>query len=219
MNSNDTEAKATQSLLDICSDLFSFMLYMRAAHYPEPMDALYDRIVTLFTSIEEKARSAKIPDMDIWDAKYALVAFIDEAIGWESRLELEYFGSNVAGEEFFSKLDEIKQAKARDQVLEVYYVCLCLGFEGRYVRRPERLRSYIADFQQTLQSRGIERLSPHGQIPQESIRRRRGGIPAWVPWVFTLVCIAAVVVVFVILKIRINHWAAGVISRVRSVIL
>ncbi len=59
-------------------------------------------------------------------------------------LQLEHFGTFAAGEEFFRRLDAIRasQDPQRLDVLEVYTLCLCLGFKGKYggVQGLETLR-------------------------------------------------------------------------------
>ena len=202
-------------LPDICTDLFLFTLYLRQSQDSGGSEELYDRLIGLFDSMEGAARASGISDVDIWDVKYALVAFIDETVGWESRLELEIFGSNVAGEEFFNKLEQIKSDKGRDGVLEIYYLCLALGFEGRYVRRPERLRTYLSDFEQSVESKGAAELSPHGGRPKEKAARRSGGIPAWVPWVFSAVGVVAVGVVFFMLRTQMVDVSGSVIGHIQ----
>jgi len=209
----------TLTLPNICAELFSFIVYLREARAFEPPDALHDRIVTLFNAMDRKVREVRIADSDIQDAKYALVALIDETIGWESRLELEFFDSNVAGEEFFNKLEREREAEARDEVLEVYYLCLMLGFEGKYVRAPERLQAYIKDFQKKLSAEGIEKLSPHGERPKESIKRGRRGIPFWAPLAFTGACFVTSVLVFILLNNNITNWATVVVEGIKRLLL
>lgn len=204
-----------QYLPDICTDIFLFTLYLRQSQSREGSEELYDRFVNLFDSMEGKAKAAGASDSDVWDVKYALAAFIDETVGWESRLELQLFGSNVAGEEFFGKLEQIKDAKGRDEVLEIYYLCLALGFEGQYVRRPEKLHSYITDFEQSVQSKRIEMLSPNGERPKEKTARQGGGIPAWIPWAFSAVGLLALGVTFILLRMGMVDWAGGVVGHIQ----
>ena len=206
---NDSQV---QALPGLCTDLFSLLVYLRESQAFDSPDALYDRIASLFNTMDRKAREARIADVDIQDVKYALVAFIDETVGWESRLELKFFGSNVAGEEFFNKLEREKKAEARDEVLEVYYLCIMLGFEGKYVRAPEELQAYIKDFQKKLRVEGLEKLSPHGERPKETIRRRHRGIPSWVPLAYTGTCFVASVLIFILLDLRVPHSAAEVVD-------
>lgn len=77
-----------------------------------------------------------------WDlAKYGLVSWIDEVLidaPWEGRrwwtenaLEVELFGTGLANEQFYLKAKEAAALPRRD-ALEVYYVCVVLGFRGLY---------------------------------------------------------------------------------------
>ena len=210
------DSSYSQTLSDVCNDLFSLVAYIREVGDIEQPDVFYDRVVGLFTAMEDEGRRLKIPDTDIRDAQYAIVAVIDENVGWASRLEQEFFNRNVAGEEFFSRLEELKKAKGRNETLKVYYVCLALGFEGKFFRSPERLQEYIKELQEMLDLGNAPRLSPRGEASQGAIKRRRGGVPAWTPWVVTAVGFVVVVGVVIFFRIRINFWATGVKSLIRG---
>jgi len=213
MNSN-----RNQSFSDICTDLFSLILYLRESGDVEPSEALYQKFVNLFTSIEGRARDLDIPDVDIQDAKYALVALVDETMRWTSRLEQEYFRRNIAGEEFFHRLEQIKESKGRIDVLKIYYLCLTLGFEGKYFRSPEKLEEYIEELGQILGLAGMEKLSPNGEPSTETAQRRSFGIPAWVPWVFAGAGVVIIFVVFAVLRINMGRLTTVVVSKIQSLI-
>lgn len=77
-----------------------------------------------------------------WElAKYALVSWIDEMLvetSWEGRdwwgnnvLEIELFNSRECNEKFFVKARQASTITGRD-ALEVFYVCVILGFRGLY---------------------------------------------------------------------------------------
>lgn len=83
-----------------------------------------------------------------WDlAKYALVAWIDDQMvhaPWEGNkfwddnpLEVEYFYERVAYTEFFVKAKEAAKQPKRN-ALEVFYLCVVLGFRGLYGPPPEK---------------------------------------------------------------------------------
>ncbi|MEZ6117665.1 MAG: DotU family type IV/VI secretion system protein [Pirellulaceae bacterium] len=85
---------------------------------------------------------AQIGEKQGWDlAKYALVAWIDDvliAAPWEGRdwwennsLEFAYFKSRDRATEFFQKAIRAAEMTRRD-ALEVFYVCVVLGFRGLY---------------------------------------------------------------------------------------
>jgi len=74
-------------------------------------------------------------------AKYALVAWVDEVLieaDWDGRhwwnenaLEQEIFGFRLAFLQFYLKAREASALPKRD-ALEVFYVCVVLGFRGLY---------------------------------------------------------------------------------------
>ena len=77
-----------------------------------------------------------------WDlAKYALVSWIDEMMvdaHWDGRewwsnnvLEMEFFSSRACSERFYLRAKEAAASTSRD-ALEVYYICVVLGFRGVY---------------------------------------------------------------------------------------
>jgi type VI secretion system protein ImpK len=78
-------------------------------------------------------------------AGYATVAFLDESVlnssdsmfsEWHRRpLQEEIFGEFLGGERFFQNLDELQREADSEEladVLEVYLLCLALGFQGQY---------------------------------------------------------------------------------------
>lgn len=99
----------------------------------------------LKTSIQSaRDRGGYSPD-DIRMATLAVVGFLDETIltlqnptfaNWPGRpLQEELFGTHLAGEIFFENLRQLlgreNTAELAD-LLEVHYLCLLLGFRGRY---------------------------------------------------------------------------------------
>jgi len=77
-----------------------------------------------------------------WElAKYALVSWIDEMLVdayWDGRewwsnnvLEIELFNSRECNEKFYVKAQQASTVSGRD-ALEVFYVCVILGFRGLY---------------------------------------------------------------------------------------
>ncbi|MCA9185278.1 MAG: DotU family type IV/VI secretion system protein [Pirellulaceae bacterium] len=77
-----------------------------------------------------------------WElSKYALVSWIDEMLvdtPWNGRewwannvMEVELFNTRACSEEFFLKAQQASALSNRD-ALEVFYVCVVLGFRGMY---------------------------------------------------------------------------------------
>ena len=78
-----------------------------------------------------------MPPSAFEDAKFALVGLLDEAIlnsQWPGKadwravtLQQEMFRINTAGEQFFTKMDELrKNLDENRDVVEVYFDCLAL---------------------------------------------------------------------------------------------
>lgn len=76
---------------------------------------------------------------------FAIVAFLDESIlnlrhpifaDWPRQpLQQEFFGHQVAGEIFFQHLQKMlgmNDSQSLADVLEVYFLCMLMGFAGRY---------------------------------------------------------------------------------------
>lgn len=140
-------------------------------------------------------------------AIYAVVAFVDESVlnsslpafaDWARRpLQEEVFGEHMAGEVFFDNLDSLlvrQDSEELADVLEVYQLCLLLGFQGRYggsrSGQVAALRQSISDKIIRVRGTGGE-LAPDWALPaDEAIPVRRD------PWVRRLVLIFLGTVIF-----------------------
>src|ERR1039458_119479 len=112
------------------SDAESFRYYMREA---------------IKTAIQEARNQAGYNADDIKMATLALVGFLDESVlnthnpifaDWPRKpLQEELFGIHMAGEIFFRNLEQLMgRSDSADlaDLLEVHYLCLLLGYGGRY---------------------------------------------------------------------------------------
>lgn len=150
---------------------------------------------------EQEARSGGYSAEDVRQVIFAVVAFLDESAlscrnpafsDWARLpLQAELFGHQLAGEVFFQELQSTLGRQDSSQVadvLEVYYLCLLLGFKGRYAAGGD-LRSIMAMVRGKIQRvRGPSgALSPNAGIPSDAVRLGQSD-----PWVQRL-AIAAVV--------------------------
>ncbi len=109
---------------------------------PVPQEEERVRIRGLVDQVD--AVLGQTPDAQL--AKYALVSWIDEVLieaPWEgsewwknNSLEWECFSSQDRSEQFYVKAKEASTLRRKD-ALEVFYVCVVLGFRGLY-RDPNR---------------------------------------------------------------------------------
>lgn len=99
----------------------------------------------VLAAAEQEARNAGYASADVKLALFAAVAFLDESVlnsgqamfaDWPRKpLQDELFGGHLAGEVFFQYLRQLLErddsAELAD-LLEVFQLCLLLGFQGRY---------------------------------------------------------------------------------------
>jgi len=111
---------------------------------------------------------------------------------WETRpLQLRVFGDQLAGEHFFHRLEDLR-AKGAQQVeaLEVFHMCLLLGFQGRYALDGKDKLDYLAARlgEEIARMRGRTRgFAPHADRPDQVVNRLRSDLSLWVlAAVFTL---------------------------------
>ena len=142
------------------------------------VESLRRQAIQEIRGFEERARRAEVPPEDVLAARYALCTAIDEAVlntpwgaqsDWSSQSLLVTFHREAAGgEKFFQILDRVSGEPQRYlALLELLYVCLSLGFEGRY-RLDERGPARLAEVREALYQR-IEGLR-EGAEPELSPR-------------------------------------------------
>ena len=180
-------------LAEAFAPVFALIVQLRTGGPRGSADVLRGRITDLLVSAEGAAREAGVPASDVDDAAFALVAFLDEALlssewsekqAWLARpLQLARYDRYDAGEAFFERLKTLIDDPARAEVLEVYTLCLQLGFKGQYqLHGRDDLRRLTASAHAALQSApGLAPgpLAPDGlpHAPAASAGRRR--LPTW----------------------------------------
>ena len=162
--------------------------------------------------VERVAAAAGYESRDVRDTQFAVVAFLDAVMlhskdpvraEWERMpLALEMFGFADAGVVFFDKLDQFRSRRDSEklaEILEVYLLCLLLGFEGRYSGRRGELNGIIEGIRMRIDHirRRGDQLSPSGGLPPASPlpvpkeeRRERLRLVTLAIVIFTLLCFA-----------------------------
>jgi len=153
-----------------------------------------NQIKTAISSAESVSTHKGYTTEDTRLATFAVVAFLDESIltsnnaifkDWPRMpLQEELFGLHTAGEMFFQCLDRLlarsDSAQTAD-VLELYALCLALGYRGRYgLGGQEGVRAVVATVTDKLQRiRGGPRpLAPNWAPPRDVAPQQ-----AYDPWV------------------------------------
>jgi type VI secretion system protein ImpK len=135
-------AAGFEQIYAACADVLVLAVQLPGAANLPPAPELRQRITAALDDMVNKGRTAGVPDADLAEARYALVAFIDEQIlksKWAGRqewmnqpLQLLLYREYTAGENFFARMRALLQRGAPSLGLEVYYLCLALGFRGAY---------------------------------------------------------------------------------------
>jgi type VI secretion system protein ImpK len=183
---------------------------------------------------DNEARKRGYTGEDIQLAVFAIVAFLDESIlnqrnpifaDWPRRpMQEELFGHHVAGEIFFQHLQKLL---ARDEsqdtadLLEVYYLCMLLGFAGKYsLTGRGDLKAIMDATGQKLHRirQSPPELSPVWSLPNEPVRT--GGTDPWVKRlaIAALACLVVAVVLFGVYKMSLGSGVGRMesIAEVRS---
>lgn len=170
----------------------------------------------LLGGAEREARRLGYAPEDVSLALYAVVAFLDESVlnsnqpmfaGWPSRpLQEEIFGGHMGGEVFFQYLRQLlARADSEDtaDVLEVYQLCLLLGFQGRYSTgdRGERreLAGAVAEKLRRVRG-GFGELAPGWAPTEEAVARARD------PWILPLTLGAVFSLVLALALFALFRW-------------
>ena len=186
-----TEAR---TLLDLMYDGFYMLFLLKNKHAPVDADTFRERIKEFLREFERGADRLRAPAEDIYLTKYAFCALIDEAVlmspfkirdAWERQpLQLQFFGEQLAGENFFKRLEELRrQGAARVQPLEVFHMCLLLGFQGKYLLEgTEKLNYLTARLGDEIAHLKGQRASfaPHWAPPDQVAHTLKNEVPLWV---------------------------------------
>jgi type VI secretion system protein ImpK len=143
-------AGGTNPLREIFTDLIAFVIFFKSSCDKQPPDQneLREKILALASAQEERVKAAGISADNFREARFAVFSWVDEMIltsTWPHRtrwqhLMLSYYKTFNAGEEFFARLQNLPP-HAND-VREIYYLCLSLGFLGQYAfgDRPSEVK-------------------------------------------------------------------------------
>jgi type VI secretion system protein ImpK len=201
-------------LIEAANPILAAVAQIRhALRHPDPA-GLHARVRAQIDAFERVAHGAGLAEKQVEVARFALCALLDDsaaATPWSRAwaacgLLAQTQDEEAAGERFFVLLDKLMAAPAAHiEALEFLYVCLALGFEGRY-RSGEGGRQALTQ----IRARVLEALAPlRPPVPRElsegwrgtPIRRRRlpGVLVLW-----SLACAGALVLAALYFAYRVS---------------
>jgi type VI secretion system protein ImpK len=217
-------------LVRAANPLLDLVVPLRSTNTAPDMDLLRERLVTAMKHFEAQARASRIESETVAAARYALCTLVDETISstpwgagvWSTRSLLVTFHNEAwGGEKFFVILQRLSQDAARHvDVLELLYLCIALGLEGRYrvIEQGSEQLSHLRErlFGLIRQQRGLQEqdLSPHWRGTATEQRSMLRLLPLWV-----LAAVAAVLLVTLQLTFNglLNHRSDPVFAQMGAV--
>ena len=189
--------KGINPILDAAASLLLIAGQLRdTVSHPDP-EGLRNQVARELTNFENQARKKDVNSEQLFTARYLLCTFLDEIVlrtpwgtqsAWSNQTLLSKFHSETGGgEKFFQILERLQQEPARNvELLELIFVCIALGFLGKYQVQAGGQAS-VDDIQlQLMQTIRLQRgdferdLSP----PWRSEEIRRNPLARYVPlWV------------------------------------
>jgi type VI secretion system protein ImpK len=212
-------AGGVNPLVAAANPLLDLVVPLRIMVSHPDVAGLRSQLVTAIRQFEALARTAGYSPETVAVARYALCTFLDETISatpwgsggvWASRSLLVAFHNEAfGGEKFFQLLQKLSgDPRANLHLLELMYLCLALGLEGRY-RVIDNGRAQLETLRERLQQlirreRGsVEaELSPHWLPSTE----KRPGLARFVPlWLIAFAALLVLVAVQLALSFLLNR--------------
>lgn len=178
-----------------------------------------------------QAISKNLPSTEIEYVKYAIAAFIDEAIStsaWQWRyewvgypLQLQYFAEHLAGEGFFKRLEQLRQEGAHSlNVLEVYFFCLRFGFAGMYgVNDREKLLALTTELQNYLavvRSHIANRLAAEEITKEKEAAFENNSRYKIASWFLASIVILIIILIYAACELLVSHQAKIALEKINS---
>jgi type VI secretion system protein ImpK len=196
------------------------------ARHPNPQ-ALRASLAESVKRFESAARAHNLPNEQVVAARYVLCTLLDEAASstpwggsgaWSSQsLLVQFHNEGWGGEKVFQLLSRLAENPQQHRnLLELIWVALSLGFEGRYrVQNDGRaqLDSVRERLAQMIRQPAEKTLSPQWQGVAAAPPRLRDGIPMWV---VAAAAAALLALVFVALRFSLNVQTDGTFGAVQA---
>ncbi len=216
-NVSRSRGGADRDLVSLATPVLRIIMQIKAGLI-EPSDDLRRQIAGLLTQLEQRGSQLGYTEQHAQAVKFALAAFVDETVltaqfplrdEWEKNpLQLEYFGEHLAGVTFFNRLEAmLKDPASEVDVVEVYYLCLLIGYKGKFkIYYEQELKGVIegvADYLRRLNRLRGGALSPHWKVTDQPEPIIDPGLPTWIK-LTAGVSLAVLFLVYAILAFWLN---------------
>ena len=219
------------ALVDAAMSLLALGSQLRHTTAPQDIEALRKQIGRAIQKFETDAREHGASREATMMARYAVCTFVDEMVlstpwgsesGWGQNSMLSTFHKETwGGEKFFTLVDRLVASPGGNlDVLELLYICICLGFEGKYrvldrgrmqiQAIEEKVYRIIADYRGDFE----RELAPHWR----GLEDRRSALTRFVPlWVIGAFAAAVLLALYVTFTFSLTHNADPVFNRIMAI--
>ena len=184
-------------LVNLADTLLALAVQLRRLQSDIDVNQLHRQAVRRVESFHQRASAAGLAPATVSNASYLLCSLVDETVlnthwgensSWSQKSLLRVFHQETSGgDRAFRLIDEELGAIRKDaDLLELAYLCLSLGFEGKYRIDPrgkiklEQLRGDIYAYLKESRDRFKKELSPNAQPAVGAGRRLHSFLPVWV---------------------------------------
>jgi type VI secretion system protein ImpK len=207
-----SERTTKNDLVTFAGPILDLILRLKAG-IVAPSNELRPQVAQMLEDFDKRAERYRFNHKIVQVSKFALAAFVDETVltnnfplrdEWEKyALQLELFGEQLAGNKFFEKLEAmLKQIEVTQDAVEIYYLCMLLGFKGRYaVYEQDKL---LAIMQQTANAlvkvgkiKPVE-LAPNWLSVDQPKPPPKRGMPVWAK-ISALAFVGLAVIVYLVM--------------------
>lgn len=199
------------------------------AQHPNPA-GLKDALADGIRKFEAQARAEGLPNEQVIAGRYILCTLLDESAAstpwggsgvWANQsLLVQFHNETWGGEKIFQLMSKLAENVAANRnLLELLYVVLSFGFEGRYrvandgKAQLDSIRTRLSQMLRQQRGGGDKTLSPRWEGVPAKDARLGEGVPMWV-----VMSLAALVlmVVYVALRLSINAHSDPVFAKLRG---
>lgn len=197
--------------------------------HPAPA-SLRAQLLGYLRQFEERAEAAGVVRNDVLLARYVLCTALDEAVmstPWGSTSEwgkqsllITVHNEAWGGEKVFQLLEHCLQSpRERLYLLELLYLCMCLGFEGRYRvmnngrSELEALRERTSAAIRSARGEHERELSPHWRGLTLARDRLTQFMP---PWVAVAIGLALLLLLLFVLRLKLAADAEPVFKNIHA---
>ena len=189
--------KGLNPLVNTATTLLAVATRLRTTPSHNNVPELHRKLTEELKAFESRARQTGAGEESVITARYLLCTLVDEIVlntpwgassGWSQHSLLSLFHHETfGGEKCFSILARLLESPGRHlDLLELFYLCLSLGFEGKYrlaARGHEQLEQVRDNLYRTLEQHRPDPeqdLSPNWSIDSVKPKYRFEFVPLWV---------------------------------------